>query len=430
MEVSNLVIVTAVEILLVLIILCVVLLVYTRNLKGLLKNLQEKIAGLIKDLKESKAAVQAAKAELDPANAYQNQINDQIQHTREYHLTLDATQDIALDLNTEAPFERQVAAFRHAMLIAEKEALYASEDENPNWNILQSKLSQLIQFYRASPAPATDSPSEEELNNLQAELDSSKKRIDNLEKFKKLFFEMEGKWSEAKKTADEYFEQLSAMAGGVENKEGFEDLLNRYHNVYDEVGDSIQAATDPSGQKSRTNTIEVVRDDPKSQDEIRKLRSVAADQHRIIAELERKLQNAHSLEEKDDVIKDLNAQLHRQTRFVEESETCIQLLEEELNTALAQLEEAARTQSSTQVDPEQLKQNEKLKATVLRFSKESQSMLDKIANLEQENEQLVSQASRSTSNPEQLQLAKQELTQLQAQYAELEEHYLDLKMKS
>lgn len=421
MQVSNFVLFGVIETFFILLMLSAGLLFYTRNLKGVIKGLQDKLSKLLGDLKESKAAVRDMQTEMDPANAYQNQINDQLQTTREYHLTLGANQDIALDLNTEVPLDRQVAAFRHAMLIAEKEALHASEDENPNWAVLQSKLSQLIQFYQASET-ASDENSEQigELNQLQEELNASKKRVDNLEKFKKLFFDMESKWSEAKDKANDYHQELSSMAGDVADPEGFNNALNNYHKVYDDISDVIQSA---SGGSTRTNTIEITRDDPQAQSEIRKLRSVAADQHKIIAELERKLQSAETVEQKDSVIQELSDQLQRQTRFVQESETCIQLLEEELNHALEQL---ATLNSAENKD--NAEENAKLRSMVQKFSNESQGMLQKINELEQVNQQLQTQPS-SGNSAEELQVAQQELLNLQTQYAELEEHYLELKMK-
>lgn len=423
MQVSNFVLFGVIETLFILVMLSAGLLFYTRNLKGVIKTLQDKLSKLLGDLKESKAAVREMQTEMDPANAYQNQINDQLQATREYHLTLGATQDIALDLNIEVPHDRQVAAFRHAMLIAEKEALHASDDENPNWNVLQSKLSQLIQFYQASESGNDDcSEKLSDLNQLQEELDASKKRVDNLEKFKKLFFDMESKWSEAKSKADDYHQELSSMAGSVTDPEGFNNALNNYHKVYDDISDVIQSA---NGGTTRTNTIEITRDDPQAQNEIRKLRSVAADQHKIIAELERKLQSAETVEQKDSVINELSEQLQRQTRFVQESETCIQLLEEELNHALEQL---AKLDSADNKDSAE--ENTKLRSMVQKFSSESKGMLQRISELEQVNQQLQTQPSSAGNSAEELQVAQQELLNLQTQYAELEEHYLELKMKS
>lgn len=417
MQVSNFVFFGAIEALFILLLLSIGQMFYARNLKSVIKGMQDKLSKLLGDLKKSKAKVRDMQTETRPT--YQDQLSDQLEATKEYHQTFAANQNIALDLSTEVPLDRQVAAFRHAMLIAEKEALHASEDENPNWSVLQSKLSQLIQFYQTS-GTASDESSEQtgKLNQLQEELNASRKRVDNLEKFKKLFFDMQSKWNNAKSQANEYHQELSSMAGNMADPEGFNNALNNYHRVYDDISDAMQSA-----HGTRTNTIEITRDDPQAQSEIRKLRSVAADQHKIIAELERKLQSAETVEQKDSVIQELSDQLQRQTRFVQESETCIQLLEEELNHTLEQLAKLDSTENKDNSE-----ENTKLKNIVQKFSSENQEMLQKINELEQANQQLQTQPSNSNSD-EELQVVQQELLNIQTQYAELEERYLELKMK-
>ena len=391
MQISNLAFISAIEVFVVLLFACVLLLIYTRNLKSLLTALQGKLAQLIKELKKSKAAYrdikQKLQSETSPNNAYKKQINDQLLLTRQYHLTLGATQDIALDLNVKAPLDRQMAAFRHAVLIAEKEALYASETQTPNWIILQSKLEQLVQFYQSKKTDPTDENSQDtDKEALQDTINTQKKRIENLEKFKKLFFDMEKQWNEAKQQAQNYHQQLSGMAAHVEDKESFNNILDQYHTVYDRVSDMIEHTAASDGP--RINTLEITKMDPRSQSEINKLRNVAADQHRIISELERKLQEAKSIEEKDAVMNDLSEQLQRQTRFVQESETCIKLLEDELNRAMQQISDI----EAPPVESDDTKnQNKNLKNMVEQFSLESKEMLQSIERLEQENKQLLGQ---------------------------------------
>ena len=435
MQISNLAFISAIEVFVVLLFACALLLIYTRSLKSLLKALQLKLAQLINELKKSKAdhrnAKQQLQSETSSSSAYKKHINDQLLLTRQYHLTLGATQDIALDLDLKAPMNRQMAAFRHAILIAEKEALYASETPTPNWAVLQGKLESLVQFYQPTPTEtADDSEQSSDNETLQNTINTQKKRIENLEKFKKLFFDMEKQWNQAKQQAQSYHQQLAGMADHVEDKESFNNILDQYHTVYDRVSDMIEHTAASNGP--RINTIEITKVDPRSQNEINKLRNVAADQHRIISQLERKLQEAKSIEEKDAVMNDLSEQLQRQTRFVQESETCIQLLEDELNRAMQQISDI-ETSSTAQGGASH--ENQKLKNMVEEFSLESKEMLQNIEQLEQEKKQLLGQLElnnqESTSNnaPAILEDAQKELSQLQTQYAELEEHYLALKMQ-
>lgn len=83
-----------------------------------------------------------------PAPAYDDLIDEQLSATRNYHVTLGAEHDIALDIAPEAPLPRQALALRNAMLIAEKEAWVAGDGKAVSWDLLIDKLSRIIEFYR------------------------------------------------------------------------------------------------------------------------------------------------------------------------------------------------------------------------------------------------------------------------------------------
>jgi hypothetical protein len=273
---------------------------------------------------------------------------------------------------------------------------------------------------------------------IAEELANVKKRVENLEKFKKLFFDMEQQWQDAKKQAQDYYQQLLAMAGNVDDKDGFVDLLENYHRVYSDIdggfdqGKYVASKSNPPGDPQ---IITVTRIDPRAGDEIVKLRNVAADQHRIISQLQRKLEEAVTAEAKEIVINELQQQLQRQVRFVQESETCIQLLEDELAVASEKL-----NQQQQQLDVENTAQQEnvRIKETLHNFTQESKELIASIVNLEQENERLKTNQQKPQStvtdrsavgDSEALKEAQAELLALQGQYAELEEKYLNLRLK-
>lgn len=429
MQLTNFALLGIIEGFAALLVICGFLVFYARNLKGVIKGLQEKLGKVIGDLKATKAQVKEMQAEMDPASNYLKQINDQLLITRSHHESLEAGQDIALDLNPETPKERHVAAFRHALLIAEKEALHASDSEKPDWQILEGRLGQLIDFYRGSATATEDA--QDYNRDLLEQIQTAEKRIENLEKFKKLYFDMEGQWAQAKSQAQDYFEQLSAMAGNVSetDKASFESVLENYHQVYDGVSGLMESGIDiEQSSKTKTSVVEITQQDNRSQEELRKLRNVAAEQHEIIAELQKKLQNANTLEEKDSVIYELNQQLERQTRFVQESETCIQLLEDELN---AHIDTISKLQSTLDnADDSSELELQQMKSTISQFTQESKDMLKALAKLEQENEQLADLMTQNGDSNSDLEGSNEELKDLKKQYAELEERYLELKMQS
>ncbi len=146
MELSNWAAYAIVEACVVLLVICIILVFILRKQKKTLSLavLQLKQFQIINE-KLTKKLVDSQKVAVS-AN-YQEQINHQIQLTKDYHQSLDPGHNIALDLDPESPMPLQVAAFRHAVLVAEKEALNASVDGIPDWRFLSNKLSQLINFY-------------------------------------------------------------------------------------------------------------------------------------------------------------------------------------------------------------------------------------------------------------------------------------------
>ncbi len=146
MELSSWAAYAIVEACVVLLVICIILVFILRKQKKTLSLavLQLKQFQIINE-KLTKKLVDSQKVAVS-AN-YQEQINHQIQLTKDYHKSLDPGHNIALDLDPESPMPLQVAAFRHAVLVAEKEALNASVDGIPDWRFLSNKLSQLINFY-------------------------------------------------------------------------------------------------------------------------------------------------------------------------------------------------------------------------------------------------------------------------------------------
>lgn len=442
MQVSNWVIFGAAEVFAVLVIVCVFLLFHTRSLKGLVTRLQDKIQSLVNDLKQAKADIIKAQAQSDPRGAYIAQLDKLIDQTRDFHSGLNPDRDIALDLSNDSPLPRQVAALRFAALVSEKEAVLSSDDSTPNWVTLEDKFTQLVNFFRSQAIP--EEGDSEDTAALREQLENSLQRVENLEKFKALFFQMEDQWRDAKQKADSYYEQLSSMQVSGDQQASFDNLLTSYNDVYNQIGQSItqgitvgagSAGSSASGgngdhgaTKTRTvtNTIEITKTDTRAQNELRQLRSVAEEQHRLINELQNRLRKASSPAEKDAVIKDLQDQLERQIRFVQESETCIQLLENEISQANAQLNAIEADKSAL---AEQLAQIPEMQTAIAEYTEESKEMLKTIDRLEQENRQLVTQVEMSGNTSSGSGADSEELNKLKQQYAELEARYLELRMQ-
>lgn len=438
----------------VLLLVCIFLIFHVGKLKKLIDKLEAKIVDLRKVFSKSRKESKQAQQQLAEKNSLQPKdfvdfLDEEIDKTRDYHQGLNPDRDIVLDIATDAPLDRQSASLRHACLIAEKEACYAGDEAGSSWDVLQSKFQQIIQFYISAAAPSE--PVEEAdvaSNTAEDEMNNLKQQLENLEQFKKLFFEMEDKWETAKSQADDYYQQLLAMGNQLDAGEDFDELLKNYSAAFDPVGELMNTAGAAVGatpapedsteidnlQSSIGKTVIA------NQEEMQRLRNMAIDQHKMINELKKKLHQTDSEEDRQQVVDELTAQMEKQQRFLKEAETCTQLIEDELSRAMQENEEL-RLQVKAGAEPTAIsdQDTQRLESLVSDLTSESKEMLTAIAALEDENASLKSQleaadASGATDNNSELLKEKlgemqQELLNLQTQHIELEERYLELKMK-
>lgn len=415
MQVPTLVLVVAIEIYLALLIATFALLYFSFKQKKLIKRQQSKLKELIDTVKNTQSP------ELPPAKTYKQFIYEQLDITQDRFSFLAPRSDIAGIQPADVPINQRIVALRYAFLRAEELGTTTVQGSEGYWDTFKQTLEPLLH-----------SPLDIESNDTSSdELETYKKRVENLEKFKKLFFDLEKRWNEAQANAQSYYNELYAMAEGVEDRERYELLLGRYNDSYNDINQYMYATSGAiNGVPQENKTINIIRQDPRAAEEIMKLRNVAADQYRVISNLQRKLEEAATAEEKDLVIKELEQQLQRQIRFVQESDTCVQLLEEELTKAN---EKIAEQEQQLDSDHHLEEENQRIKQTLHDFTKESKDLLINIEELEKENDELKhnldeTPPSTETSGGNSVQL-QAEFAELRKQYAELEEKYLELKFK-
>ncbi len=415
MQVPTLVLVVAIEIYLALLIATFALLYFSFKQKKLIKRQQSKLKELIDTVKNTQSP------ELPPAKTYKQFIYEQLDITQDRFSFLAPRSDIAGIQPADVPINQRIVALRYAFLRAEELGTTTVQGSEGYWDTFKQTLEPLLH-----------SPLDIESNDTSSdELETYKKRVENLEKFKKLFFDLEKRWNEAQANAQSYYNELYAMADGVEDRERYELLLGRYNDSYNDINQYMYATSGAiNGVPQENKTINIIRQDPRAAEEIMKLRNVAADQYRVISNLQRKLEEAATAEEKDLVIKELEQQLQRQIRFVQESDTCVQLLEEELTKAN---EKIAEQEQQLDSDHHLEEENQRIKQTLHDFTKESKDLLINIEELEKENDELKhnldeTPPSTETSGGNSVQL-QAEFAELRKQYAELEEKYLELKFK-
>jgi hypothetical protein len=419
MQVPTLVLAVAVEIYLALLVAAVVLIFHALKQKKLIRRQQEKLRELIETIKTTNSPAAPA------GKSYKQLINEQRELTLDRFVLIAPRSDINEVQSTELPINQRIVALRYAFLRAEQLGTAEVPGSEGYWNVFRQSLEPFLQ-------PAIDNTLDTSLEtSSNEELEMYKKRVENLEKFKKLFFDLEKRWDEAQANAQGHYNELYAMADKVEDRERYEMLLGHYGNSYSEITRYMHLTNAAiTGQPVENKTINIIRQDPRAAEEIMKLRNVAADQYRIISNLQRKLEAAVTAEEKDLVIKELEHQLQRQVRFVQESDTCVQLLEDELNKAN---EKIAEQDEIIEHDHYLEEENQRIKETLENFTHESKGLLGNLEELELENDQLKSGLEYTgvmpTASPANLHQIQSEFAELRKQYTELEEKYLELKFK-
>jgi len=422
MQVPTLVLTVAIEIYLALLIATVVLIFHALKQKKLIRRQQEKLRELIETIKTTTAPAAPL------GKSYKQLINEQRELTLDRFVLIAPRSDINEIQSAELPINQRIVALRYAFLRAEQLGTAEVPGSEGYWNVFRQTLEPFLQPTIDNFDIPLDTSLETSSNE---ELEMYKKRVENLEKFKKLFFDLEQRWNEAQANAQGYYHELYAMADGIEDRARYEMLLGQYGNSYNEITQYMHSTnTAITGQPAENKTINIVRQDPRAAEEIMKLRNVAADQYRIISNLQRKLEAAVTAEEKDLVIKELEHQLQRQVRFVQESDTCVQLLEDELNKAH---EKIAEQDEIIDHDHHLEEENQRIKETLENFTHESKGLLGNLEELELENDQLKNNREHSgtqpTASPANLQQIQTEFAELRKQYTELEEKYLKLKFK-
>lgn len=426
MHVPNLILAVAIEVYLALLIVAVLLIFYSLKQKKLIRRQQEKLRELIDTIKAANAPAVA------PTKPYKQLLHEQLAFTQDRFDLVAARSDITAEQPADLPINQRIAALRYAFLRAEELGTTEVQGSEGYWNMFRQTLEPLLQSIPNDTDLSLDIELDSSLNTESSdELEMYKKRVENLEKFKKLFFDLEKRWNDAQANAEGYYNALYAMADGVADREQYELLLRQYSNSYNEISHYMHDTNAAiSGRPVENKTINIIRQDPRAAEEIMKLRNVAADQYRIISNLQRKLEEAVTAEEKDLVIKELGQQLQRQVRFVQESDTCVQLLEEELTKAN---EKIAVQEGMIENDHHLEQENQRIKETLQSFTQESKELLGNLEELERENDQLKNDLEHTETetgaSSTDLKQIQNEFTELRKQYTELEEKYLELKFK-
>ncbi len=411
LEASNIILIGAIELSLLLILIILFLIFQNRSLKKLVGKLRSRMQTLVTEIRKGPPKKAGASNSGKYDKNYRDFLKQQIKNTQARHLAVGSKQDIALDIDLAAPLPRRVAALRYAILQAEIEGC---AEGDPNWASFENKYEQIFTYFEEFSGSTKNDDDANEVELLTQELTNAKKRINNLEKFKALYFDLDERWQTSKDQAQKSYSELSGMAEQFEDSENYERLLNEYHAAYSEFAEMLERGVE---EQEELESLE------EAKGEIRHLRAVAAEQHSVITDLKRKLDESETDEEKALVAEELQGELSKQMRFVQESETCIKLLEDELSNANKELE-----QLRTRVNA-----IPSLKSEVATLKDKNEELDNKLYSLQSDNRRISQKLEEINKAPPQesaeIVKYKRALNDLQTKYNELEEKFLDLKIQ-
>lgn len=163
----------AAELAVALFLICCFLIYHVGKLRRQVSNLENKASNLgassgepvgEKRIDEKKdTAASASSSFLDHLDKY-------IDETIERHKALNPPRDITLDIAQDSSDDRHVCALRYAFLLAEKEAYYSEEGESASWDVLRSKLLQIIELYQVAQTTDDTEQLKAKLSDLQQDM--------------------------------------------------------------------------------------------------------------------------------------------------------------------------------------------------------------------------------------------------------------------
>jgi Sec-independent protein translocase protein TatA len=299
----------------------------------------------------------------------------------------------------------------YQIMTAQLSAMENSNEPEIAWEKITNELTPLIQNYLNVPKSAVV---EAEGSELQEKLDNASQRLQNLEKFKALYFELQEKLSSSVAEIEALNHQLSELSVGSENHEQIMSIIEKNKTHYIEMGQMIGMDNEQhhaSVADSMDYSDAIINE---RKDEIKRLKHQIAQQFEEIWTLQSRLSNNNS----DDVNPDdISAGMDTIIRQMKDAEMCIETMDMEIQTLSSELSNAKNRIKELEAEGSGTKggitEAEK-EAMVARFAQESKEMMGCITGLEDSN----------AEQSKQIKTLEEKLSQLETEYASMEAKYL------
>ncbi|MCU7831635.1 MAG: hypothetical protein KZQ56_03285, partial [gamma proteobacterium symbiont of Lucinoma myriamae] len=293
-----------------------------------------------------KEVIKKLKKKLQESEDKQNQervlalLNALIEYVREQYQAQYGN-DIAPSNEEEAVDDRPsvdkfvfVAGFQ--TMIAELSALENSNEPDVTWEKIKNELTPLFNNYLepilsqqelSETSAATD-------DNLEKQLENANKRVDNLEKFKQLYFDLQSKLSKNVVEIENLNQTISELSDGSENYDAIQSIIEKNKVLYLEMGQMIGMDKEQH-HKSVANKMdysEALINERK--DEIKRLKGQIAQQFEDIWALQNRLTGDAEGETTQEA---LSAGIETISRNLKDAEMCIETMDMEIQTLTSEI---------------------------------------------------------------------------------------------
>ena len=394
-----------------------------------------------------KEVIKKLKKKLQEREDEQNQerilelLNALIEHVREQYQAqfgndIAPTEEEESDASDVPSVEKFVFIAGFQTIIAELSALENSNDPETTWTKIKNELTPLFQNY-LEPILAEQNMGTQSISNesdddsLKAQLENANKRIENLEKFKQLYFDLQSKLSQSVADIESLNQQILELSEGSDNFDTIRQIIEKNKTHYIEMGQMIGMDKEQH-HGSVANTMDysdaIINE---RKDEIKRLKSQISQQFEDIWKLQSRMNDGSA---KPPKAEELSAGIETISRNLKDAEMCIETMDMEIQTLTSeitnlrnQLKEQSGGSGAGSAEQKQIV--EEKEAMIARFSQESKELMSCITGLEDDN-QLQSNRIKEleiqlTNNNE----FKEKFVKLEAEYSSMESKYLEAMSK-
>lgn len=326
MTLSNLVIIFAVEAAIVAFFLFFIVMMRNRQLVSAMPELIEKLSFAKLGMKKAQADEQSVVDWVNQKGGYAQILSAQIDATLAQHQSLvSEDRDILLELSPETPHERRALAVRYALLLAERAVTAsltsvdvrqaAQQNQGANlaavdWSLLQDEYLQILDLCEVDFS-AEVSAKDRALSLVRDELAAIKTHLEKVQAcWRETLTQAEVKLDECLRPTS--YDDVAALKINISSLNG----------LYTALSPVIESGEDPASLEidldmlASSEESEVKQEPPEAPD---------------LSELREKIASAPNEEVRDQLMDNLTDELEKQARFVKESETCVQVMEDELS---------------------------------------------------------------------------------------------------